>query len=99
MVLARALAHSSLVSLPPDEAHNIPWVGTAPPLLYMASPFRYSSALAAHHLRLLPPLLEELIEYYNSLNNGASLVACAYRARCSKPTARREHLSHARDWR
>jgi len=70
MILAQALAHSNAISLPADEAHHIPWVGNEVPLLYMAAPFRYSACLAAHHLRFLPPLLEELIDNFSMLTNG-----------------------------
>lgn len=75
MILASALAHSKAISLPPDEAQSIPWVGCTIPLLYMASPFRYSAALAVHHMHLLPSLLEELIDKFTMLTNGAPTIA------------------------
>ena len=52
--LSQALAHSHYTRLLPPRAHQLPWVISTNPLVYMAAPFRYSASLAPHHLPLLP---------------------------------------------
>lgn len=69
--LSLALAASPCTGLVPQSTQAIPWLSSRVPMVDTAAPFRYSSALAPHHIELLPALMEECVDRESSRTNRA----------------------------